>query len=184
MERIRKLTPPRVEWIGATATGLLIALPLCYGNGTLFGLHGEIKPSQYPAGWYAADRALLADPHPGRALFLPWHEYMAYSFVQNQNKVIASPAPTFFSVPIVSSSNPEIPGAVPPSDPDQSAVSTLVQTGAAGDWSRALAGRDIKYVLMAREVDWKSFDFLRQQPGLNLVGDYGSIVLYRNSLFT
>ncbi|TMG68638.1 MAG: hypothetical protein E6H82_00420 [Chloroflexi bacterium] len=50
------------------ATGLLLAMPLYYGNGLLFGAHGEIKPSQYPAGWYAADRLLASDAHPGRAL--------------------------------------------------------------------------------------------------------------------
>lgn len=181
VERIRKLklAPTSVEWIGATAIGLLIALPLYYGNGMLFGLHGEIKPSAYPAGWYAADRSMASDPHPGRALFLPWHEYMAYSFIQNQNKVIASPAPTFFSVPILSSTDPEIPGVSPPSDPDHVAISGLVRAGETGDWSGVLAAHGIKYVVVAREVDWKSFDFLRQQSGLTLVGDYGSIVLYR-----
>jgi hypothetical protein len=181
--RIRKLelAPAYVEWVGATAVGLLVALPLYYGNGLLFGLHGEISPSAYPTGWYAADRVLSSDPHPDRALFLPWHEYMTYSFVRNQNQVIACPAPTFFSVPIVCSADPEIGGA-PPSDPDQSALTKLVQSGATGDWSRILAARGIKYILVAREVDWKSFEFLRGQPGLSLVGDYGSIVLYSNDL--
>jgi hypothetical protein len=186
VERIRKLDLPaqRIEWVNATAIGLLIALPLYYGNGLLFGMHGEIRPSAYPSGWYAADRILASDPHPGRTLFLPWHEYMAYSFIQNQNKVVASPAPTFFSVPIVSSANPELSGVAPPNDPDQAAITGLVQSGRTGDWSQVLASRGIKYVLVAREVDWKSFDFLDQQAGLVLVGDYSSIILYRNTLLT
>jgi hypothetical protein len=182
LEWIRRLKMPanRVEWLGAAAIGLLITVPLYYGNGLLFGMHGEIKPSQYPAGWYAADRALSSDPHPGRALFLPWHEYMRYRFVQNQNQVIAPPGPSFFSVPLVVSSDPEIPGVVPPDDPDQLAISSLTQAGANGDWAATLAARGIRYILLAREVDWQSYDYLSAQPGLVEVGDYGSIVLYRN----
>jgi hypothetical protein len=178
---IRKVKLPNMnlEWLGAAAIGVLLALPLYHGNGLLYGMHGEIKPSQYPAGWYAADRVLSSDPHPGRTLFLPWHEYMAYSFVQNQNKVVASPAPSFFSVPIVSSANPEIPGVAPPNDPDQVAISGLVSQRATTDWKPVLAARGIKYVLVAREVDWKSYEFLGQQAGLEPVGDFASIVLYR-----
>lgn len=171
-------------WIRSAATGLLLAFPLYYGNGLLYGMHGEIVPSQYPPGWYAADRVLAADGHPGRTLFLPWHEYMSLSFVRNQNSVVAPPAPSFFSVPIVVSANPEVPGIAVPSDPDQTAVSGLVAAGSQGRWAQALAARGIKYVLVAREVDWSSYGYLDTEPGLVRVGDYGSIVLYRNSLVT
>ena len=180
--RARQRDSASREWLVAVATGLLLAFPLYYGNGLLFGMHGEIQPSQYPTGWYAADRALLADSHPGRTLFLPWHEYMTLSFVRNQNRVVAPPAPTFFSTPVLVSTNPELPGAAPPSDPDQVAISELVKVGDQGRWAEVLAPRNIKYVLLAREVDWKSYEYLNHQPGLALVGDYGSIVLYRNDL--
>jgi hypothetical protein len=170
------------EWIAAVAGGLVLAVPLFYGNGLLFGMHGEIQPSSYPSGWYAADRALLADSHPGRTLFLPWHEYMTYTFVRNQNKVIVTPAPTFFSTPVVVNTNPELPGSPSPTDADQIAIAGLVSAGEQGHWAEVLASRGIKYVLLAREVDWKSFDFLDRQPNMALVGDYGSIVLYRNTL--
>src|SRR5260370_18627591 len=95
-------------------------------------MHGELRPAQYPAGWYQADRLLLADPHPGRAVFLPWHLYLALSFVDNTNKVVASPAPSFFSIPVVISPNPEIPGIAAPGDPDQVAVSGLVTAAPSG----------------------------------------------------
>jgi hypothetical protein len=180
--RTRPMPKVRSEWIGSAAIGVLLALPLFYGNGLLFGMHGEIKPSQYPAGWYAADRMLLSDSHPGRTLFLPWHEYMSWSFVRNQNNVVCCPAPTFFSTPVLADTNPELPGGAPPSDPDQVAVSELVRMGDQGHWAKVLAGHDIKYVLLAREVDWKFYDFLNRQPDITLVTDYGSIVVYRNDL--
>jgi hypothetical protein len=167
----------------ALAAGVALALPLYYGNGLLFGMHGQLRPSQYPPGWYQADRLLLADPNPGRAVFLPWHEYLAISFVDNTNKVIASPAPTFFSIPVVISPNPEIPGIAAPGDPVQVAVSGLVIAARAGDWAPILAMHYIKYVLVASEVDWRNYSYLAEERGLELVADYGSIVVYRNLLW-
>jgi hypothetical protein len=179
-----RLPNPRgAEWVEAVAAGLLLAVPLYFGNGLLFGAHGEIKPSQYPAGWYAADRVLAADHEAGRVLFLPWHEYMPYSFVLNQNRVIASPAPSFFSVPIVVSQDPEVPGVAPPQSRDQDAITGLVKAGSGGQWAQVLAADNIKYVLVARELDWASFAYLRNQPGLAEVGDFGSIILYRDSFY-
>ena len=147
-------------------------------------MHGEIKPSQYPPGWYAADQVLAADAHPGRALFLPWHEYMALSFVRNQNSVVASPAPTFFSIPVLVSADPGVPGIPPPKTRDQMLVTGLVQDGAQGKWAEGLASIGVKYILVAREVDWRSFGYLDGQPDLVKVGDFGSIVLYRNGLLS
>jgi hypothetical protein len=144
-------------------------------------MHGEIKLSQYPAGWYAADQLLKSDLKPGRALFLPWHEYMGLSFVQNQNPVIASPARSFFSIPVVVSTDPEVSG-VKPSEPDQVAVSELVRARSTSYWAQVLADRGIKYVLLAKEVDWRSYEYLNSQRDLVQVADFGSIIVYRNEL--
>ncbi len=173
----------RGEVTEALAAGLLLALPLYYGNGLLFGSHGEIQPSQYPAGWYSADRILSADPHPGQTLFLPWHLYMSLDFVRNTNNVIASPAPSFFSVPVVISPDAGIPGVTSPADGAQAAVTRLVDAGSNASWAPELAKHDIKYVLLAHQVDWQQFQFLGSQPDLVVVADYGSIVLYRNLLW-
>ena len=180
--RTRSLGLRKSEWIAGIAGGLLLAVPLYYGNGLLFGAHGEIKPSQYPAGWYQADRVLAADKSPGLTLFLPWHEYMSYSFIQNQNRIVAPPAIAFFSVPVLTSTDPEVPGVVPPANPDQLAISSLVQAGNSGEWAKVLSAQGVKYVLLAHELDWSSYAYLDSQSGLVRVGDYGSIVLYRNSL--
>jgi hypothetical protein len=107
---------------------------------------------------------------------------MSYSFIQNENRVVASPAPTFFSVPVVSSINPEVPGILPPSNQDQMLIDGLVKQGAGGDWAQTLAAHRIKYVLLAREFDWASYAYLGAQPNLIKVGDYGSIVLYQDAL--
>lgn len=167
----------------AVVSGLALALPLYYGNGLLFGMHGQVRPSMYPAGWYAADRVMAADPRHGRALFLPWHLYLGLSFVRNVNVVVSSPAPTFFSVPVVVSADPEVPGTMPPNDPEQTTITNLVASGDRGDWATALAALNIKYVLVAKEVDWQRFAFFGSQSQFIRVGDYGSVTLYRNTSF-
>jgi hypothetical protein len=68
-----------------------------------------------------------------------------------------------------------------PSDPDQVAVSNLVRDGPAGAWAQGLTDRGVKYVLLARTVDWKSYGYLDSTSGLVKVADFGSIVLYRNA---
>jgi hypothetical protein len=181
LDWIRKRSDRRIrsEWVMNAVAGLLLAVPLYYGNGLLYGAHGEIKPSHYPAGWYAADRELLSDANPGRTLFLPWHEYMRYSFIHNQNPIVASPAPNFFSVPVLASGNPEVPGIVPPASAEQVAVTGLVQEGSKGRWAEVLGSLNVRYILVAKEFDWQSYGYLDTQMGLTRVGDYGQIVLFR-----
>jgi hypothetical protein len=58
-------------------------------------------------------------------------------------------------------------------------VTSLVRSGDTGEWAQVLTANHIKYILLARELDWTYFTFLDDQPGLSKVGDFGSIVLYR-----
>jgi hypothetical protein len=55
----------------------------------------------------------------------------------------------------------------------------LINAGRAGDWARGLASRDVRFVLVAKEVDWQTYRYLDLQAGLVKMGDYGSVVLYR-----
>ncbi len=66
---------------------------------------------------------------------------------------------------------------------DQVALTSLVARGATTDWAPPLVARDIKYLILAREVDWRAYRYLEYQPDLVEVGDYGSLVLYRNLLW-
>lgn len=174
------LRPVAREWVGGLVAAVLIAVPVYYGNGLLFGAHGGIVPSPYPGGWYAADRFLASDPGHGSVLFLPWHEYMGYSFVRNENKVVAPLAPTFFTVPMLTSADPELPGVAPPATQIQSAVDALVAEGPKADWAGVLASLGVKYIVLAREADWTSFAYLDGQPGMAKVADYGEMLIYRN----
>jgi hypothetical protein len=170
----------RRDTVLGLVAALGLALPLYYGNGELFGLHGQIVPSSYPAGWYQADRVMMASP--GTTAFLPWHLYLELGFIHNRNKLVASPAPTFFSVPVVNSGDPEVGTAYQAQTPAEAVVAQLVRQGAAASWARTLAEHGIKYVLLAREVDWQAYTYLDRQPHLQRVADYGAIVVYQNLL--
>ena len=63
-------------------------------------------------------------------------------------------------------------------------MDALVGVGAEGDWAGVLTRLKITYVLVAREVDWQAYGYLDRLPGLVRVGDYGSILLYRNTMLT
>lgn len=168
------------ELVVPLMSALILALPVYYGNGLLYGLHAQVQPSAYPTGWYAADRLISHDRNGGRAVFLPWHGYMALSFIRNTDRVVSCPAPSFFSIPTVASQDLEIPGIAPPASADQVAISQLVKQGAKADWATTLNQYGIEYVLLAREADWNSYAYLASQPGLTLLHDYGSIVVFRN----
>jgi hypothetical protein len=177
--RGRGIWPSLRETSLAITAGLALSMPLYYGNGLLFGMHRQIQPSQYPAGWYTVDRVMSADGRRGRALFLPWHQYLRLSFVRNVNSIIASPAPEFFSIPILVSENAEVEGIPAPGTPDQRTIQGLVSAGGTGDWARGLRSRDVRFVVVAKELDWRNYAYLDHQVGLIRVGDYGSVVLYR-----
>jgi hypothetical protein len=72
-------------------------------------------------------------------------------------------------------------GIAAPTDPEQVAITDLVGKGSQGDWATVLTKLKVKYVLLAREVDFASFWYLDYLPDFVKVGDYGSIVLYRVS---
>lgn len=166
--------------VRAMCASAALAIVLYGGNGAFYGLHGQIRPSAYPKGWYSADYLITRDQKRGLVLFLPWHGYMAMGFVQNVSQVVANPAPYFFSTPLVASSDPEIAGVTPASDWDQLQAARLIRAGPSGHWAEELANEDIEYVLVARYVDWRRYSFLDDQVGLVKVADFGSIVVYRN----
>src|SRR5207245_5087486 len=58
--------PRRADLVRGLAAALLLAVPLYYGNGLLFGAHGEIKPSQYSAGCYPVHHLLTSQLRTAR----------------------------------------------------------------------------------------------------------------------
>ena len=168
-----------LQWARYAVIGLLVVLVLGYTSAMLWGLDGQIQPTHYPADWFTANRLLDAQPGNARVLFLPWHLYMAYSF---SGRIIASPAAGFFDRPVVASDDPELPGVAPQT---HNAVREAIQAsilpeGAKGQQIAAkLRALNIGYVLVAKDLDWKHYDWLNHQTGLTLLRDMPTLRVYR-----
>ena len=158
--------------------GLL--LPFLWTPFMIWGMSEQVYASQYPAGWYTVNALLQEnDTRGSKVLFLPWHLYMPYRFADG---IIANPAPQFFSEPIVSSMNPEIGNAhgyyetMAVRTLDQRILPNAQDNAQLAKW---LTGLHISYIIVAKDYDYKSYAYLNRKPGLGVVFQDNSIILYK-----
>jgi hypothetical protein len=136
------------------AAAVLLALPLAYTPTIFGGLDGQLHATDYPASWAAANR--LMGRGPGKILFLPWHEYLAFGFTHHQ--VIANPAGGYFSRTVIEGDNVEV-GTLE-SDSTSTRSAYLQQLYAAGPslhaFGHLVAQLGVRYVVLADTVDYRS----------------------------
>jgi hypothetical protein len=115
----------------------------------------------------------------GAAVFLPWHLYLYLPFA---GRVIANPAPVYFTQPVVVSSDAEI-GLPVEVTTQQYAVATLLLEGNR-ELTRVadqMAAADLCGILLVKTVDWKQFAFVQRIPGLRDVYRSPDIDVFVNS---
>jgi hypothetical protein len=165
-----------------TSTALaLLLIPLLLTPTMWWGFRGQLTPRHYPAGWYDMRALLETDNSHGAVLFLPWHQYMSYGFA---GRIIASPAENFFaSKTMIVSDDPELGGAIATTATSQTvAVGKLLDTAAHNpQLARSLRDHTIKYVLLAKDYDYREYRYLDHTPGLQLVAETSTLKLYRNT---
>ncbi len=156
----------------------VLLLPILYTPVMFWGFAGQLRPRQYPADWFAINRLLTADTSDGRVLFLPWHLYMSYGFA---GRIIESPAADFFARPVIASNELEFMRASPTAPNAQKSVLTHVVLPGAPKGTRLgyqLRPLHIKYVLLAKEYDYKKYDYLNRQQDLTRVRETPHLILY------
>ncbi len=156
----------------------LLLLPLLYTPTMFWGFAGQLRPRQYPSDWFAINNQLNTDTSSGSVLFLPWHLYMSYDFA---GRIIASPAPDFFDKPTIASNELELLGAAPTAPDTQKSLlasTVLPQAPSRTDLARQLQRQHIKYVLLAKEYDFRTYDYLHKQAALQLVQETSHLKLY------
>ncbi|MDO8737078.1 MAG: hypothetical protein Q7K29_08390, partial [Thermoleophilia bacterium] len=143
----------------------------------LFGFAGQMKPKSYPKDWSEVNTFIVEDSQcDGKILFLPWHLYMKFSWT---NKVSANPAPVFFECPVISGSNMEWGGIY---DNSQNVVGRAVEGWLGSKGKTDLLQNDaygIKYVILAKEADWKKYEGIEQNPELERVKETPGFLVYR-----
>lgn len=176
----QKITKPS----GRIVAGGLLAVVLFGFTPVMFGgFDGQLVPRQYPADWYTVNDQLSRDDDTFQVLFLPWHLYMRYQFA---GRVIAHPGSGFFDKPIISSDNPELQGARPAVGNVQKERLTqqiLPQASASTRLGSQLQNLDIKYIILTKDADYRSYDYLNQQQDLQLIRETPTLKLYRNTAF-
>jgi small basic protein len=171
-----------LAWARAKAEALyifsaifLLMLPLLFTNVMLGGFGGQLHPKQYPASWFTVNDTLERDHDNFTVLFLPWHQYMSFAFSE---RIIANPAGKFFAKPVLVSIDPEI-GKVTSSNPQQVALTRLLKKPD-NAFAKNLASENIKYIILAKDLDYQKYNFLQQQHQLTSVLEAPDIQLYVN----
>ncbi len=171
----------RQRWQAGLTAGVLL-LPILYTPTMLAGFAGQLKPADFPADWYALDRHLTAEPDADfRVLWLPWHHYQSFGFAGN--RVIANPAERFFERPVLISGNPEFgTSSAPTPDSDVRYVDErIIQPGpTVTELGTKLSQLKVKYVVLAKEADWRDYDYLHRQPDLVIERQSQTLILYKN----
>jgi hypothetical protein len=165
---------------GAVATALCIGvvLPLGYCATIFDGLAGQVTSSPLPLAYQNADS--LMGTGAGNVLILPWHIYMEYPFTSG--RVIANVGPTAFRRNVISGDNVEADNIETQSTSPRSAyLEELFQIGTkTRNFGSLVAPLGVRYVVLAKAVDWPSYSWLNHQKDLKLVLDNQSLEVWRN----
>lgn len=156
-------------------TVLVVSLPLAYSPTFVNGLSGQVTGVNVPAGFPRADR-LMGDG-PEHILALPWHQYLSFPWT---GRVVANPAPVLFHRNVIIGDNVELPGVYTTSTSTRSAyLQSLYATGAGqSDFGSKVARLGVRYVAVAKTLDWQSFDWLRAQSDLRVDLDTPDLTVY------
>ncbi len=169
----------RRRWaVAAWAAALAVVLPLGYTPTIFDGLAGQIAPSTIPPAYAQANR--LMSTGPGRILYLPWHLYERQPFTQG--RVVATPGPSLFSRTVLAGDNVQIGPVQTQSTSLRSAyVERLLAAGPRlTAFGAAVAPLGVRWIVLAKTVDWASYGWLAHQSDLRRVLDDPTLELFDN----
>ncbi len=156
--------------------------PLIYSFTFFNGFAGQIKPTDYPADWYEVNDILKQDSQDFKILFFPWHGYMDFKWINNTDKRIANPSRQFFDKEVISGTTVEL-GKIYRQDnaPDQLYIDSLLENKSnITNFGELVSILNVKYVILAKESDYKKYDFLFDQTDLELVKETETLYVFKN----
>jgi hypothetical protein len=158
----------------------LCAVPLAASFPMMLGLWGEIRPSQYPTSWTAADGIMGSGP--GRILALPGDAYVSFSWTQD--RAVANPMTSFFSREVVSDGNVELGGLESQtSNATSRYLSFITSVGSrTRNFGNLVAPLDVRFILLAKTEDWGRYRWLLHQDDLVVVRRWPDLVLFKNQI--
>jgi hypothetical protein len=161
---------------------LALLTPFIYSFTMFNGFWGQLKTTDYPKDWYEVNDLLNKDKEDFNVLFLPWHLYMDFNWLPTPQKRIANPASIFFDRPVIQGDNMEA-GTIysSTSNPVSSYIEYLISSRDKIDnFGELLAPLNVKYILLTKEVDYTSYDFLYKQKDIEIVKETPDFIVFRN----
>ena len=158
---------------------LILAVPLVYSFTIFNGFHGQIEPKDYPSEWYDVNDFLNNDTEDFDVLFFPWHLYMSFDW---SDRRIANPVGIFFEKPTIIGENAEVGNIqTQSSKPTQHYMGYLLEhKDEINNFGELITPLNIKYVILAKDVDYQQYDFLYDQSDLELVMENEELVVFKN----
>lgn len=164
--------------LSLTTIGLML-LPVLLTPTMFWAFGNQLTPRDYPSDWYALNSKLSQDKSKGRVLFLPWHLYMKFSFT---DRIVVNPAEQFFDRPTIVSNDLEFGNASPTMpDAEKDQIGQKLKAAQKGNigLSEQLANHDIRYILLSKDDDYRSYDYVSRQSGIQLVSETHNLKLFR-----
>jgi hypothetical protein len=153
---------------------LLPLLPVGLAPTLAWGAGGRLTPVAYPSAWDRVEEIQAADPAKGAMLVLPWHAYLPFSW--NEGRVVSNPSGQYFSRRAVTNTAIEVGRfRLSPEDPWTTLADPLIR--ADGAFGGELPRIGVRYVLLFKTADWRSFPARLQD--LDRVLDAPDLSLYR-----
>lgn len=163
------------------ASGLILAAVIVMqAPSLLWGFNRQAVPTSYPNDWNVVDKLLVNRSSQSygcsdKILFLPWHMYMSFNWAR---KVIANPAPTFFTCPVVSGTNMEWGGIYDNSRlPDGVAVASWIKKKG-NNGAPILTSSPIRYIILAKELDFTSYLWINNLPYIRPLLETTTLLVY------
>ncbi len=161
-------------------TLIFLVVPFAYTPTMFNSFWQQLKTTDYPQDWYEINDFLNQDKQDFNVLFLPWHLYMDFKWVPNKDKRIANPASSFFNKPIIQGDNVEV-GRIYSSstNPTSKYIESLLKKDITSIGEK-LKPINVKYVILAKEVDYKNYFYLLNQTDLELIKETEMLYLFKN----
>ncbi|WP_338727340.1 alpha-(1-_3)-arabinofuranosyltransferase family protein [Haladaptatus sp. DJG-WS-42] len=172
--------PSRRSVLRVVCICLVLATPLAYAAPMFGGFSGQVETTTYPESWHTTNDYLVGASDGSRTLFLPWHQYMDFSWTDRR---IANPAPLFFETPVIASENLEV-GDVRSraTDPTHEEVAAILEHPD-DDLGERLAAVGVEYVILAHEVDYRRYDVLTDHEDFSVAVASPGLTLYKNNAY-
>jgi hypothetical protein len=182
LDALQRRIPAHAEGRRELVRDAALLLPALYVSTMPFGFANQLKPVSYPASWYTYEKQLKAHPVSGKLLFLPWHEYMSYDFAP---RIIANPAPHFFTAQVIAGTNAQFGGA---NDPDPTPAGLFIENTILAHTHQTNLGAQLNklqvhYVLLANGYDVDQYRWLARQTDLKLIFNQPGLSVFQNEAY-